>query len=84
MSRALPVLEYDAPVAATEPGPEAEGWTRRFVAGGERLVEATRLYRELQFEVRLEKPGPEDLREECGDCRLALQQYRIVYTRRAT
>ena len=83
MSRALPVLEFVEPAPATAAGPQSEGWTRRFVAGGERLLEAARLYRELRFEVRLEKPGPEDLREECGDCRLALEHYRIVYTRRS-
>lgn len=76
-SRPLPVL--DRPVAA---GPESEGWTRRFVAVGDRLAEATRLYEELGYQIRLEPPGPEDLRAECGECRLALAQFRVIYTRR--
>jgi hypothetical protein len=76
--RTLPLVDRPGPA-----GPEAEGWTRRFMAAGDRLVEATRLYGELGFEVRLERPGTTDLREECGDCHLALQQFRIVYTRRA-
>jgi hypothetical protein len=81
MSRSLPVLDRAATVGPVV-GPEAEGWTRRFVAMGERLAEATELYRELGFEVRLERPGAEELREECGDCRLVLDRSHIVYTRR--
>lgn len=76
--RSLPVL--DRPAAT---GPEAEGWTRRFLAASDRLREATRLYQDLGFDIRLERPGPEDLREECGDCRLAMDQFRIIYTRRS-
>ncbi len=78
MGRPLPVFEPLQP-----PGPEAEGWTRRFMAAGDRLAESVRLYRELGFEVRLERPGPADLREECGDCRLAFDLFRIIYSRRA-
>ena len=77
MGRPLPVVDPSA-----SEGPEAEGWTRRFMAAGDRLVEAVRLYGERGFEVRLERPGAEDLREECSDCRLALEQFRIIYTRR--
>jgi hypothetical protein len=75
--RLLPVL---GPSAVARP--EAEGWTRRFLAAGDRLVEANRLYEELGFQIRLEPPGPTDLRKECGDCRLALEQFRVIYTRR--
>ena len=77
MGRLLPVVNLSPP-----PGLEAEGWTRRFMAAGDRLAESVRLYQELGFEVRLEPPGPADLREECGDCRLALMLFRIIYSRR--
>ena len=36
----------------------------------------------LGHEVRLETLSPEELAEECGDCRLALELFRVVYTRR--
>lgn len=77
MGRPLPVVDPPA-----SQGPEGEGWTRRFMAAGDRLGEASRLYSQLGFEIRLERPGAEDLRVECGDCRLALEQFRIIYTRR--
>jgi hypothetical protein len=76
-SRPLPLLQGPVPS-----GPETEGWTRRFVAAGERLNEAIRLYEHLGFQVRLETPGPLDLREECSECRLAQAQFRVIYTRR--
>lgn len=78
MARPLPVLDPSGPT-----GPGLEGWTRRFMAAGDRLAESVRLYEELGFEVRLEPPGPADLREECGDCHLALALFRIIYSRRA-
>lgn len=58
------------------------GWERRFVAVGPRLDEAATLYRSLGYEVRLERLGAEDMREECGDCRLALELFRTLYVRR--
>jgi len=82
MARSLPVVDRPTPIQPAPKAPEAEGWTRRFVAAGDRLLEATRLYEELHFEVRLEPTGPADMREECGGCHLALEQFRIVYTRR--
>ncbi len=72
--RLLPVL--------AEASPPAQDWTRRFMAAGPRVEESVTLYQALGFEVRLEPPGDEDLREECGDCRLALQMFRVLYTRR--
>lgn len=78
MGRPLPM--FDAPRA---PDPlVAEGWERRFLAVGPRLDEARELYQRLGFDVRLEAPTDEDLREECADCHEALQRYRVVYTRR--
>ena len=86
MARDLPVL--DAAPAAPPPDAHKElvanGWTRRFMAAGPRAAESALLYESLGFEVHLEPPGLEDLREECGDCRLALATFRVLYTRRRT
>ena len=60
----------------------AQGWTRRFMATESRAAESAALYQDLGFEVRLEPPGVHDLREECGDCHLALLTFRILYTRK--
>jgi len=79
MGRPLPVFD---PAATQEDALVQAGWLRRFLAVGLRLEEAVALYRELGFDVRLEAPSAEDLREECGDCREELQKYRVVYTRR--
>jgi hypothetical protein len=59
-----------------------EGWARRFVGGPPRLREVRELYESLGHEVRFETLSPEELAEECGDCRLALELFRVVYTRR--
>ena len=59
-----------------------QGWVRRFVAGPDRLEEAAELYRELGHEVRLERPTEEELAEACEDCALAMELFRILYTRR--
>lgn len=69
-------------------GREAEllenGWTRRFVGASPRLKEAVELYQSLGFEVHLEQQAPEELNEECGtSCALALNLFRVVYTRPA-
>jgi hypothetical protein len=61
----------------------AEGWTRRFVEGPARLKEMVETYRSLGFEVWLESQAPEELREECHDCMLALALFRVIYTRPA-
>jgi len=67
---------------AGDPALLAQGWERRFMAVGERVEESVALYRDLGYEVRVERPLESDLREECGDCRLALELFRVVYTRR--
>jgi hypothetical protein len=58
------------------------GWERRFVATGPRLAEAAALYESLGYEVRLERLTAQEMREECGDCRVALELFRTLYTRR--
>ena len=60
----------------------AEGWVRRFVGGPPRLAEQIELYASLGMEVRTERVPAEELEEGCRGCLLALQLYRIVYTRR--
>ena len=59
----------------------AEGWTRRFVGGPPRLQELVELYRSLGFDVWLEPQAPEEFRDECEDCELALLLFRVIYTR---
>ena len=61
----------------------AEPWERRFVADPERAREAVELYRQADFEVRVEPGLPEDVREECESCWLVQAGYfRVIYTRR--
>ncbi len=60
----------------------AAGWERRFMAAGPRIEESVALYRALGYEVRLARPSAVELREECGDCRMALELFRVLYTRR--
>jgi len=59
----------------------SDGWTRRFIAAPPRLQEAVALYESLGFEVHLEPMTPEELREECRDCGLAVYLFRVIYTR---
>ena len=59
-----------------------EGWERRFVAGPARLKEAVELYESMGYEVHLEPLGPEELQEQCQDCRLAVAFFRVIYTRK--
>lgn len=61
----------------------AQGWTRRFVGGPPRLRDTVELYKSLGYEVLLEVQAPEELREECKGCALALSLHKVVYTRRS-
>ena len=79
MGRPLPLFD---PGANRDEVLARDGWERRFVAVGSRLDEATALYEQLGFAVRLEPPTEADLREECSDCYAELLRYRVVYTRR--
>ena len=59
------------------------GWERRFIADGQRAEEVIALYRNLGYEVRAEALAPQDLREECEDCRLVtLLKFQVIYTRK--
>jgi hypothetical protein len=61
---------------------EQEGWTRRFIVAPARLDEFRSLYVRLGYDVRMEKPEPEELRVECGDCVAAMELFRTLYTRK--
>jgi len=90
----LPVEE--APCVVDEPRPRlpdferppdprlvAEGWERRFMADAERLKEYVELYSSLGYEVKTMAVRPEEISEECGDCRLLIcRQFVTLYTRR--
>lgn len=66
-----------------DPARVADGWERRFIADGERAVEAIRLYEDLGFEVAADPLKPEELAGECTDCQLLmLLQFKTIYTRR--
>ena len=57
-------------------------WQRRFVAGPPELQDLTALYAALGYEVRAGPISEEDLRRECGGCKLAMGLFRVIYTRR--
>jgi hypothetical protein len=84
-----PVVEQEArrllSEAQLEADPEllAAGWERRFVADGQRACEATELYEQLGYEVCTRSLGPDELGDECEDCKLiALLQFQTIYTRK--
>ncbi|MGE5176914.1 MAG: hypothetical protein ACM3JJ_11125 [Hyphomicrobiales bacterium] len=67
------------------PDPErlAAGWERRFTIEARRAEEYVRLYEEAGFEVAADPVRPEQVEDDCGDCRVILAlEYRTVYTRR--
>jgi hypothetical protein len=69
---------------APDPKRLAEGWERRFVAEATRAAEMAELYRSLGYEVAADPVRPEDVGEECGECRLvAALRFTVIYTRRA-
>jgi len=66
-----------------DPARIADGWERRFIADAQRAQEAMELYALLGYEVCADPVSPEELGEDCGDCRLlAALQFKIIYTRR--
>lgn len=61
----------------------AQGWTRRFLAEGARVEEATQLYLSMGLDVRAEVPSPAELGPSCAGCAEALcRAYRMIYTRK--
>ena len=61
----------------------AEGWERRFIGSPPRLGESVELYESLGLEVLSDPVTDEELADECAGCALALNLFRVLYTRRA-
>lgn len=57
-----------------EPNPElvAQGWERRFMADRVRAKESIELYESMGYEVLAEPVLPEELRDECSDCKVVV------------
>jgi hypothetical protein len=63
----------------------AQGWERRFTANEQRAKEATELYSQLGYEVRAEPVLPEELPNDCQDCKTVVSFYfQTIYTRKRT
>jgi hypothetical protein len=61
----------------------AKGWERRFTADEQRTKEATELYSQLGFEVRAEPVLPEEVQDDCQDCKTVVSYYfQTIYTRK--
>jgi len=68
---------------APDPRRLADGWERRFIADGRRAEEMMALYGELGFEVCADPVTPEQVGDDCADCRLLmLLEFKTIYTRR--
>lgn len=66
------------------PDPElvAQGWERRFIADARMTRDALETYSELGYEVRLEPIDVEGLKDECTGCKVLLEKFSVVYTRK--
>jgi hypothetical protein len=63
----------------------AQGWERRFTADEQRAKEAMELYSQLGYEVRAEPVLPEEVPDDCQDCRTVVSFYfQTIYTRKRT
>ena len=66
-----------------DPALVAEGWERRFTADEQRAKEAMELYRQLGYEVRAEPVRPEELQDDCVDCRTVVSfHFQTIYTKK--
>jgi hypothetical protein len=66
-----------------DPALVAEGWERRFTADEQRAKEAMELYTQLGYEVRAEGVRPEELHDDCQDCRTVVSfHFQTIYTRK--
>ena len=78
-------LHIDPPTLEFTPDPILvhEGWQRRFMADPDRAKEATQIYRQMGYEIRVEAIKPSELSSICGDCReVACKAYVTIYTRK--
>lgn len=63
----------------------AQGWERRFTADEQRAKEAMELYTQLGYEVRAEPVLPEELQDDCQECKTVVSYYfQTIYTRKKT
>ena len=63
----------------------AQGWERRFTADEQRAKEAMELYTQLGYEVRAEPVMPEELQDDCQDCKTVVSYcFQTIYTRKRT
>lgn len=62
----------------------AQGWRRRFVGAPPRLTEMVDLYASLGQEVLLDAVAGDELADACAGCALALNFFKVIYTRSAT
>jgi hypothetical protein len=66
-----------------DPSRLEEGWQRRFVVEARRVQEYVGVYETMGFETVVDPVRPEQVEDECGDCRLMLiSDFRVIYTRR--
>jgi len=61
-----------------------EGWERRFIGSPPRLGEAVELYESLGLEVLADPVTEDELSDECAGCAMALNLFRVLYTRRSS
>jgi hypothetical protein len=63
----------------------AQGWERRFTADPQRAQEATELYSQLGYEVRVESVRSIEFADDCEDClSAAALGFKTIYTRKKT
>jgi hypothetical protein len=63
----------------------AQGWERRFTADEQRAKEAMELYSQLGYEVQAEPVLPDELQDDCQDCKTVVSFYfQTIYTRKRT
>lgn len=68
-----------------DPSLIARGWERRFIADEQRAREAMELYSQLGYEVRAEPVLPEELPDDCENCKTVVSFYfQTIYTRKRT
>jgi hypothetical protein len=68
-----------------DPSLIAQGWERRFIADEQRTKEAMELYSQLGYEVRAEPVLPEELPDDCENCKTVVSFYfQTIYTRKRT
>jgi hypothetical protein len=66
-----------------DPALVAAGWERRFTADEQRAKEAMELYTQLGYEVRAEPVRPDELHDDCQDCRAIVSfHFHTIYTRK--